>query len=112
LRDRGGHARVEARLHGVLAVHVPFVLRRPEAGDHQDRKFGQEPRQRALEAHIVAERTHAVGERRDAQQRRKRTAHAAARSLRDRLRDALLLRAHLLGRQRLETWSGHESPSL
>src|ERR1700722_4580645 len=109
LRDRFGDARVEPRLHGVLAMRVPLVLRRPEARHHQDRELAQGRRQRGFEPHIVAEHAHAVGELGDSQQRRKRAAHAAAHAGGERLRDALLRRAHLLGRDRLETRSGHVS---
>src|SRR5262249_50298547 len=80
----------------MLAVRVPFVVRRPEPCNEQDRELAQRCRKCALEADEIAEMTHAIGELRTAQQRVERAAQSAARSARDRVGDALLLGAHVL----------------
>jgi hypothetical protein len=59
--DRRRNRGVEAGADGVLAVRVPFVMRRPEPRDEQDGEFAQRRRERALEADEVAEPAYPVG---------------------------------------------------
>jgi hypothetical protein len=100
--DRVGNAGIKPRRGGMLAVGVPLVMRRPEPRHQQDSKLAQRRRHRALEADIVAELAHAVGELRASQQCMERPAQAAARPAGYGLRRALLIEGHVVLGQWLE----------
>ena len=102
LRDRVGDRGAQARLERRAMVCLPFVLRGPVAGRHDDCELVQLPRNRGIEARGCAELLGEVTRLGAAQQNVERSVGAAARPRQQVLEHRLLCRRHLIVGERPE----------